>query len=154
MPVTKDQVDMLTALACAVRPRNAPRWDERGTHAAIDARKHLALDEVILDVIACAMDPEAKNPGVIGKLGWRNRLLRVAGEPLVERVEPALHCASCGQPEGDCRTKRAHDDDHRFVPVGAARAHKRPAEAARLITEDLRSRIRPLGDRPEESTHE
>lgn len=120
MTVTRDQIQMLTTLAIAARPYGARRWDQRGTYLAIEARKHFALAEVALDVLACAMDPEALTPGVIGKLDWRNRLLRIDDTaPARPTVCPAHSlqfrggiCPSCRADEiaGDGPAPRARPD--------------------------------------------
>ncbi len=152
MPVTKDQADMLAHLACAARPHGARRWDEPGVVAALLNVRHLDLAEVMGTVARAAADGELQTPGAIGNPAapcWRNH--DTADAPVTrDKYDPATTCTSCGLERQTCEARRSPDDDHVFAPVGAARGHRRPAEAARLITDDLRARIRPLGDRPQE----
>ena len=151
--LTRRDIDGLSDLLPRLRPYGAPRWQPDGVRAALQKVADLDAADVLMAALRLSQDRGAETPGQIAITTsgcWRERV----AEPTAhrERYDPAATCAGCGRT--DCRTRRDDDDDHRFVPVGAARAHKRPAEAARLITDDLRSRIRPLGDRPEESTHE
>jgi hypothetical protein len=157
MPVTKDQADMLAALACAARPHGARRWDPIGVTAAIANVQHLDLAEVMATTARAAADRDLHTPGAIGNPAapcWRHHDTADATVPR-DRFDPATTCTSCGLARNACESRRVEGDDHVFVPVGAARGLQRPAEAARLIADDLRARIRPLGDRPdpEETTH-
>ncbi|MGH6979152.1 MAG: hypothetical protein ACRED4_07660, partial [Brevundimonas sp.] len=56
MTVTKEQADMLAALAAAARPTGAPRWDIPGILTAIGRVKHLALPDVMRAVANAAAD--------------------------------------------------------------------------------------------------
>lgn len=98
MPVTREQAQMLTALAIACRPYRAPTWDEAGVMAAIAKVHDRALPEVALAVIRAAADREAKTPGVIPTEGshWQEQL-----KPPLFRPQPYAadrFCHICGQP--------------------------------------------------------
>jgi len=76
MPVTKDQAQMLAALAVACRPTGAPKWDEPGVIAAIKKHAGLHLADVIHATIRAAEDRTAASPGVLGSTAaahWRER---------------------------------------------------------------------------------
>lgn len=77
MPVTKEQAQMLAALAVACRPFGAPHWDAPGVVAAIAKVHGRALADVGMAVLRAASDPEARTPGVLtapDSMHWREKL--------------------------------------------------------------------------------
>jgi hypothetical protein len=134
MPVTPDQERMIVWAAGQLRPHGARRWDAAGIAKFVAQRKHLAFHEVLLDVIACAIDPNAHSPAVIGKVDWRSRLLNVAGERLPE-PEPAWddgdRCAECSKPKHVCESIK--HSGHEFTSI---RDHARALEERRLNIPD------------------
>lgn len=131
MPVTREQAQMLTALAVASRPTGAPRWDEAGVMAEIAKVKERHLADVILAVIRAADDRTAKTPGVISATGSTHWRERGGGERLAPQREPfdyAGCCAVCSLPEAKCR---AVWQDHQYVSVAEYRknATRQPRSA-------------------------
>ena len=94
--VTDQTARAIAFLATACRPVDAPTWDTPGIVAKVVGDERPLVD-VVLDVIACAMDPEARTPGAIGKRHWRTRLTAVApsGGPKLPKPDEAT-CA-CGR---------------------------------------------------------
>ena len=125
MPVTKEQADMIAALATACRPHGAPRWDAPGVVAAIGKVKHMSLADVVLAVIRAADDREVRTPGVIGNTRstcWQERANeRPRG---VEVIPAGQRCGICAKRRDECeRAPRFNGDDHAFEPD-----FKRPTE--------------------------
>ena len=139
MPVTKDQADMLAALAAACRPNGAPRWDAPGVIAAIGKIKHLSLADVTLAVIRAADDREIRTPGVIANLRSTCWQERATDRPKsIEVIPPEQRCGICAKRRDECeRAPRFRDDDHAFEPD-----FKRPAEINVAATvEALRAEV-------------
>lgn len=114
MPVTKDQAQMLAALASACRPHGATTWDAPGILAAIGKVKHIALADVMRAVANAADDRAANTPGVIANLRsacWQDRPVRPAP---TEVLTPAERCGICSEHKDRCRAK--WHDDHAFEP--------------------------------------
>lgn len=97
MPVTKDQAQMLAALAVACRPKGAPHWDAPGVVAVIGRVNNLLLADVAHAVIRAAEDPTAQTPGVIAatsSVHWRERSPhRTVPTP----PKPGEACRTCGK---------------------------------------------------------
>lgn len=153
MTITKDQAQMLAALAVACRPYRAPTWDEPGVIAQIAKIHTWQLSEVALRVIVAAADPEAKTPAVIVSPAMRVPELKpLKWEP--DSADPHERCSTCDRRENECRTyPRFPDDDHVFVP-----RHQRPApvDVARTV-QALKAEIHPTtipADRAEIATEE
>ncbi len=112
MTVTRDQAQMLSALAIACRPYRAPTWDEPGVMAAIGQIKHMSLPEVALRVIRAAADREAVSPGVIPSEGSHSReqLKPPKWEP--DSIDAHLRCSTCDLRESECRARWSGDHDY------------------------------------------
>lgn len=156
MPLTDDDIRLLTWQARRARPHGAAQWDEPGIAAAITKVRHLSLADVMRAVANAADDREAQTPGVIANLRskcWQDRPMRPPGG---SDIEASKHCATCGEPpHDDVPDDNATDTPgHIYVSVARARGGRRPPEAAHQIATDIKSRIRPLGDRPEPTTEE
>ena len=116
MPVTKDQAQQIAALAAAIRPHGARRWDQAGIVHAIGRVQHMDLGEVAMVVICAAADRKLDTPAAIGNVTtpiwqqrWRNP------EPVTAPISngPANRCGICSQPEHRCR---AHlNSGHEFI---------------------------------------
>lgn len=132
MSVTREQAQILTALAIACRPYGAPTWDHAGVMDMIGRVKDRALPEVALAVIRAAADREAKTPGVIPTAGthWQEQLKPPKFIP--DSEDHHLRCSVCGQRQFACETRpRYADDDHEYSP-----AHAKPAtDVARTVAE-------------------
>jgi len=102
MPVTKQQAQMLAALAVACRPHRAPTWDEPGVMANIGKVADRSLSEVVLAVIRAAADHECISPGVIPSAGshWNEQLKPAKFKPQV--LKPEERCKTCGKSQHDC----------------------------------------------------
>ena len=143
MTVTRDQAQMLTALAIACRPHRAPTWDEAGIMAELAKMRDWSLAEVGLRIFVCAPDREAKTPGVLSAAGTRIPELK-AGRFQPDTWEPDTICTTCSKPEPKCRSTRFADDDHPFVSRARnAQATARPTEAVARIVADLRDHTTP-----------
>lgn len=143
--VTKEQAQMLTALAIACRPYRAPTWDADGVMAAIAQVSNRPLSEVALAVIRAAADREAKTPGVIPSNGshWQEQLKPARWEPTA-----GPWCGICG------RAKAGHpDSDHPFERPADRRL---PAEQVASVVSELRDYLTPTrGPEPlRERTHD
>lgn len=135
MSVTKDQAQMLTALAIACRPHRAPTWDEAGVMAAIAEIRHLSLPEAILRTIRAAADHEVRSPGVIPRNGSH------AQEQLKpEKWEPRRGpwCGICGQPVDGHPTS-----DHE---AEVAPDRRRSPETIAQIVEATKAELTPTRD--------
>lgn len=127
MPVTKDQAQMLAALAVASRPYRAPTWDEAGVVSAIAEIRNMSLPEVILRVIRAAADRDAKTPGVIPKNGphAQEQLKPPKWEP--DSHDAHERCSTCDLRPAECRRRWA--GDHEYV----ARSEVPNLDAARAV---------------------
>lgn len=112
MSVSKEQAQMLAALAVACRPYRAPTWDHAGVVANIAKVKDRSLSEVILAVIRAAADRECQSPGVIPSAGthWQEQLKPEKWQP--DSTDPHLRCSTCDEREPICRTRWAGDHDY------------------------------------------
>jgi hypothetical protein len=130
MTITRDQAQMLTALAVACRPYRAPTWDEPGVMAAIGQIRHMSLPEVCLRVIRAAADREAVSPGVIPKDGSHARE-QLKPPPFVpDSMDHHLRCSTCDLREGECRRRWA--GDHEYEPRYARPEFDVPRAVAEL----------------------
>lgn len=152
MTFTRDQADHLAALAQAIRPQGAPRWDAAGIMAALAKVRHLSLADVALAVIRAADDRDAKTPAVITNLRsphWRERNPDRPRE--LDHTAPEYRCATCNKPKDRCHVTRIADDDHEFESLIEARRRKSDPERARQIAEALKGEIRhPTDTHPQE----
>jgi hypothetical protein len=133
MSVTKDQAQMLAALASACRPTGATPWDPPGILAAIGKIKHLSLSDVVLAVIRAADDRDAKTPGVISaanSIHWQERGVRPRQ---AEPYDRGGCCSTCSLPHEKCRS--IWRDDHPFVSAAAYAQHvnRDPERVARIL---------------------
>lgn len=117
MPVTKDQAEMLAALAVAARPHGARRWDAPGVVAAIGKVKHLELAEVIMAVGRAARDRDLTTPAAIGNPSAPCWIERPVERFVPDKTTPEGRCGVCGKARAVCESApRFADDDHRFEP--------------------------------------
>lgn len=109
MPLTDDQIQMLTALTVACRPHHAPRWDPAGTATFIRKVADRSLPSVMRACAAAAADPANRTPAVIPQPGahWRADDTTPA-----ERVVLADLCRDCGGRRG-----AGHPVDHEWVSL-------------------------------------
>lgn len=144
MTVTREQAQMLTALAIACRPYRAPTWDEAGVMAAIGKLHTWQLSEVAIRVIVAAADHEAKTPAVIVSPSMRVPELKPPKwEP--DSASPHERCSTCDKRESECKSMpRFPGDDHVYVP----RHVQPPVFDTKRTADALKAEIRPLGDRP------
>lgn len=129
MPVTRDQAQMLAALACAARPYGAAQWDPAGVVAAVSKVAGLELADVAMATMRAAADRDLKTPGAIGNTAtsaWRERVT----ETPVHRTEHEPSCGICGFTRSECR--RRWEADHDFEPIGEVRVGDATAGRARL----------------------
>lgn len=106
--VTKDQAQMLTALAVACRPNGARRWDSAGVMAALEKVRDRNLASVILATIRAASDRDVETPGVIPTNGTHWQAADRAH--VVQAEDPtAVRCTICK------RTQGTHGIDHPFA---------------------------------------
>lgn len=126
MGVTKDQAQMLTALACASRPIGARQWNPDDVMAEVAKLHDRNLPSVVCAVIRAAMDRGAERPSVIPSAGshWSDTMMPAAFVPVI--VESTERCSICSMAERDCRARHS-TDDHEFE--SAVMAAKRRAEA-------------------------
>ncbi|WP_231496213.1 hypothetical protein [Nocardioides sp. URHA0032] len=115
--MTKDQAEMLTALAIAARPHGARRWDAPGVMSALGKVAHLDLAEVIKAIGRAAGERDLETPAAIGNtaaLCWTERRVE-RFEP--EKTTPETRCGICGKSRALCATApRFGGDDHSFEP--------------------------------------
>lgn len=139
MTVTREQAQMLTALAIACRPYRAPTWDEAGVMAAIGKLHTWQLSEVALRVIVAAADQEARSPAVIVSPSMRVPELKPPKwEP--DSASPHERCSTCDKRESECRSMpRFPGDDHVYV---ARHVQARPIDLKRTV-QTLRAEIQP-----------
>jgi hypothetical protein len=101
--IDKHQAQMLAALACAARPRGAPRWDPAGVVAAIGHVKHLALGEVAIATMRAAGNANLHTPGAIANTAsevWRDGPAATLARP--DPYDPHSTCGICGKARHDC----------------------------------------------------
>lgn len=139
MTVTREQAQMLTALAIACRPHRAPTWDEAGVMAAIGKIHTWQLSEVALRVIVAAADHEARSPAVIVSPSMRVPDMKPPKwEP--DSTSPHERCSTCDKREQECKSMpRFPGDDHVYV----ARHVRPPAVDVRRAVQALKAEIHP-----------
>lgn len=126
MTVTKEQAQMLTALAIACRPNGARHWNAAGVMAALEKVANRSLPEVVMAVIRAASDRDVETPGVIPTAGshWAETAAVRTHTPEAPH-EP--RCTVCG------RTRARHAQDHEFAdPKPLPTPEERAATAARI----------------------
>lgn len=126
MPVTRDQADVLAALAVAIRAENRHgRWDKPGIVAAIGRVKSRSLADVVLAVARAADMPDLDTPGAIGNPTASCWVERKVDRMPLEPYDPTTACDTCSQPEHRHGPTSGHD----FVSAHdatRARSHETP----------------------------
>jgi len=151
MTITKDQAQMIAALAADSRPNGATRWDHAGIMTALERIRHWSLPEAIAETITAAADKDAETPGVIGRQGrsWASvRAVTVDSAPVGTR------CTVCGAIEKFHHTYGHVARDHEF-----SRPHEapEPAEVAARVAAlkaELAPTSQPTGHRSPEDLAE
>lgn len=114
MPLTDDDVQMLTALTVRCRPHGASRWDPAGTAAFIRKVANRPLPSVMRACAAAAADRNNRTPAVIPQPGahWRE------SDSDIPFVAPSLAelCGDCGREQGP-----QHPQDHPWVSLRSPR---------------------------------
>ena len=116
MSITKDQAQMIAALAVAARPSGASRWDEAGVVANLAKVRDRSLAAVVIATMQAAEDRNAHTPGVIPGQGphWRNP--ESAPRPPTVAYDANHFCADCGK-----HRDRHPPTDHPFLSVAEQR---------------------------------
>lgn len=110
--IEKQHAQMLASLACAARPRGAPKWDPAGVVAAIANVRHLSLAEVTHAVMNAAANKDLHTPGAIGNTAsevWRAGPALTLARPV---FDPMTTCGICGKARADC--ERNPHAEHAF----------------------------------------
>lgn len=122
--IEKQHAQMLATLACAARPRGAPRWDPAGVVVAISNVRHLTLAEVAHAVFNAAANKELRTPGAIGNPSsevWRAEPSLTLSRPA---YDPLTTCGICGKARHDC--ERNPYGDHAFESQAEAIRNRAP----------------------------
>lgn len=132
--IDKQHAQMLATLACAARPRGAPKWDPAGVVAALANVRHLTLAEVAHAVFNAAANKELRTPGAIGNTGsevWRTEpSTTLAREP----YDAFTTCGICGRARHDC--ERNPHGDHDFESQHDAIRNRAPHPPTTAAVED------------------
>lgn len=114
MPVTRDQADVLAALAVAIRAESRyDRWDKPGIVASIGHVKERSLADVMLAVARAADMPDLDTPGAIGNPTTSCWDERKTDRQRLEPYDPAISCDTCSQPEH----RHTPTSGHEFISV-------------------------------------
>lgn len=66
--VTREQAQMISALACAVRPHGARYWVPSSVVTALAQVRHVDLADLIILTVHAAADPENHGPAAIVRM--------------------------------------------------------------------------------------
>jgi hypothetical protein len=149
MTVTKDQAQMIAALATACRPNGARRWDHAGLMAALAKLTNRDLAEVIMATIRAARDRDCETPGVIPTNGshWREQLAPLPYAPNV--LDRSQRCSICSLSEPACRIRWHADHEFKSAAAAAKEAAETDPDAIQAALAAIRDGIEPTkGPKP------
>lgn len=156
MTISRDQAQMIAALACASRPTGARQWHEADVMEQIRKLAGRSLSSVALAVLRAAADKGAERPEVIGSGGshWGDTMLPRDFVP--DAVEREHRCSVCGYSEQVCRDRRATSrfNSHEFDSLAAAAKRKEEGtpEANTAVIRALKDELAHRPTRPPSPT--
>lgn len=101
--ITREQADLLAALAADIRPNDATRWDKPGIVAALAKLRTAPLADVAMALLRAAADPTARTPACITNTQsphWAERLTPPGTGVAPPRTREC--CRLCGRHADRC----------------------------------------------------